>query len=67
MEATHQGHPGKDSMTRQTRQSCGWPGISADIREFVETCLPCMAAAFRNSMPPMQKRDARETMAALLS
>ena len=57
LQAGHVGHPGKESMTRQLRLSCWWPGYSADIREFQETCLPCAAAVDRNTMPPMQIRD----------
>ena len=32
LEAAHQGHSHKESMTRQIRQLCWWPGISSDIR-----------------------------------
>ena len=44
LEAAHQGHPGQQSMARQIRQMCWWPGVNTDIKEFAETCIPCLAA-----------------------
>ena len=60
LEAAHQGHPGKESMTRQMRQLCWWPGVSSDIREFAQTCLPCTARVVRNKTVPIQMREMPE-------
>ena len=57
LQAAHLGHPGKDSMTRQLRLSCWWPRFSTDIKEFGESCLPCIASVDSNLTPPMQMRD----------
>ena len=57
LEAAHLGHPGKESMTRQLRLSCWWPRSTTDIKEFEESCTPCLAAVDSNSTPPMQIRD----------
>ena len=56
-EAAHLGHPGKESMTRQLRLSCWWPRSTTDIKEFEESCMPCIAAVDSNPTPPMQIRD----------
>ena len=52
LQAAHMGHPGKESMTRQLRRSCWWPKYSSDIRDFQESCIPCMAAVDWNTTPP---------------
>merc|ERR1712059_168869 len=57
LEAAHQGHPGQQSMTRQMRGTCWWPGMTGDIKKFAETCIPCMAAVARNQTEPMQIRE----------
>ena len=57
LEAAHLSHPGKDSMTRQLRLSCWWPRSGTDIKEFEESCLPCLASVNSNPTPPMQLRD----------
>ena len=60
LEAVHQGHPGQQSMTRQIRQSCWWRGMNTDIKDFVETCLPCLVAVDRNKMDLMHVRGTPE-------
>ena len=58
--AAHEGHPGRESMLRQLRLSVWWPGMGQDVREFVESCLPCGAAVGRNSPAPMIVRETPE-------
>ena len=60
LEAAHQGHPGQQSMTRQMRGTCWWPGMNVDIKEYMETCIPCLAAVERNRTEPMQIRKMLE-------
>ena len=60
LEAAHLGHPGKECMIRQLRLSCWWPRSGTDIKEFAESCLPCLAAVNSNPTPPMQLRDTPE-------
>ena len=57
LQAAHLGHPGKESMIRQLRQSCWWPRLSTDVKEFQESCVPCLAAVDSNTTPPMQTRE----------
>ena len=57
LEAAHLGHPGKESMTRQLRLSCWWPRSTTDIKEFEESCVPCIAAVDSNPTPPLQIRN----------
>ena len=44
LEAAHEGHPGKESMTRQLRQSVWWLGMTSDVKEYVGSCTPCLAS-----------------------
>ena len=60
LEAAHHGHPGQQSMTRQMRGTCWWLGMNADIKEYVETCIPCIAVVERNRTEPMQIRKTLE-------
>ena len=56
LAAAHEGHPAKDSMTRQLRQTVWWPGMTKDVKIYCTTCLGCAAAESRNPPPPMVER-----------
>ena len=44
----HEGHPGMASMLQQLRQEVWWPGMTADLEEFVATfSVGCGAAVVR--------------------
>ena len=61
LAAAHEGHPGVVSMLRQLRQSVWWPGMTADVTEYVGTCSTgCAPATARNSPPPMILRETPE-------
>ena len=61
LAAAHEGHPGVVGMLRQLRQSVWWPGITADVTEYVGTCTTgCAPATARNSPPPMIMRETPE-------
>ncbi len=47
----HAGHLGINSTLRRARDTVYWPGMSADIREYVETCGVCL------SMPSKQPEE----------
>ena len=57
LAAAHEGHPAKDSMTRQLRQTVWWPGMTKDIKQYCATCLGCSAAEGRTHPPPMIERE----------
>jgi transposase InsO family protein len=57
LAAGHEGCPGRESMLKQLRLSVWWPGMSADVKEFTESCLGCTAATPRTRPPPMQERE----------
>ena len=54
LEATHQGHPGRESMLRQLRQSSWWPGMTEDIKELIEGCIPGQAIVGAVMSPPIK-------------
>ena len=37
LESVHKGHPGMDSKLRELRLVYWWPGLTADVTEFVPT------------------------------
>ena len=37
LELAHEGHPAEQSMLQQLRQAQWWPGMSRDVKEFVQT------------------------------
>ena len=50
LEAAHEGHPGITSMLRQM---FWWPGLTQDVKEFVESFnVGCAAAVAKNSPQP---------------
>ena len=57
LQAAHEGHPGRDSILRQLRQSVWWPGISKDVTEMVEPCIPCQASVGTTVAPKMTIRE----------
>ena len=57
----HEGHPGRVSMLQQIREDMWWPGMTADLEEFVSTCsVGCGSAVARNTPPPMTVRETPE-------
>ena len=57
LEAAHVGHPGRDSMLRQLRTTVWWPGITKDVKDFVESCVPCAASTPSTMSPRMVMRE----------
>ena len=55
--AAHKGHPARDAMMRQLRQTVWWPGISRDVKDYTGSCLGCTAAENKNCTPPMIERE----------
>ena len=57
LDASHEGCPGREAMTRQLRGSVWWSGMETDIQQITESCLRCLASLGRNSVPPMVERQ----------
>lgn len=45
------GHQGIERTTELVRQCCYWPGMSADIKQWVQTCERCQMAKDSESVP----------------
>ena len=45
------GHQGIERTTELVRQHCYWPRMSADIKEWVQTCERCQVAKDSGSVP----------------
>ena len=57
IESAHMGHPGKIRMLQQLRGSTWWPGMTADVKKYEDSCIGCKASAGNNATPPMEIRD----------
>ncbi|GFO25996.1 hypothetical protein PoB_005250100 [Plakobranchus ocellatus] len=50
----HPGHQGVNSCLRRARDLIFWPGMSADIRAFVEACDTCATYCMKQPDQPLQ-------------
>ena len=58
LEIAHEGHPAEISMLQQLRQTLGWPNMSRNVKDFVQTCnTGCAAALPRNTPPTLRTRE----------
>ena len=53
----HAGHSGVESTLRRAREYLFWPGMSQEIREFVQTCETCQEHAVSHAAQPMMAHD----------
>ena len=53
----HAGHLGINACLRRGRDLVYWPGISAEIRQFVETCWVCATYADKQAPGPLHLHD----------
>lgn len=56
----HAGHQGINSCLRRARNLIFWPGMSADIRTFIESCETCATHSFRQPEQPLQMHEVPE-------
>ncbi len=56
----HAGHLGINSTLRRARDILFWPGLSTDIREYVETCGVCASMPAKQPPEPVISRDVPE-------
>ena len=55
LAAGHEGCPGRESMLKQLRLSVWWPGMTADVKEYTDSCLGCTAATPRTRPRPFRR------------
>ena len=52
-QKVHAGHTGINSCLRRAREFIYWPGISAEIRQYVESCDTCSSYSIIQSKEPL--------------
>ena len=53
----HAGHSGINSCLRRAREYIYWPGMSSDIRQFVEACNTCASMPDRLPQQPLNQHE----------
>ena len=56
-EKLHAGHLGINSCIRRAKDTIYWPGISKEIRQFVESCDTCASMADKQAPEPLIVHD----------
>ena len=56
-EKCHAGHLGINASLRRARDALFWPGISADVRNYVETCGVCASMPVKLTPEPVITND----------
>ena len=57
IQVAHEGHMGQDKTLGLLRQTAWFPGMGPMVKEFVETCRPCMASTARKEMEPLKPTE----------
>lgn len=57
LAAAHEGHPGREKMTKRLREKVWWPTLSQDTDKISKECLWCAMVAAPNPPPPMKRRE----------
>ncbi|XP_041472606.1 uncharacterized protein K02A2.6-like [Lytechinus variegatus] len=52
-EELHRGHNGVDSTLRRARDHLYWPGMSKEIKEFIQTCATCQENSISQPAQPL--------------
>ena len=55
--AAHEGHPGREKMTKRLREKVWWPSLSADVERLHKECHWCSMVSAPNPPPPMKRRE----------
>ena len=53
----HSGHPGINASLRRARERIYWPGMSKDIRNYVETCDTCATYGTKQAAQALQMHE----------
>ena len=51
---SHEGHQYGEKTLSLLRQSCWFPNIRKDVMDYVQSCVPCLAAIPRNTPVPLE-------------
>ena len=54
IQLAHEGHLGQEKTLGMLRQTVWFPNISGLVKEFVQTCKPCLAAQPRTGTEPLK-------------
>ena len=57
----HTGHPGVQQMTQNAKIAVYWPGINADIEDYCNRCMACLATKPNNAREPMKPHEMPHT------
>ena len=60
LKLTHKGHLGIQKCTERAKQYMFWPGISAEVREFVASCPTCQRFANQQQKEPLIPHEVPE-------
>ena len=52
-EKVHAGHLGINSCIRRAKDMVYWPGVSKEIRQFIESCNTCASMPDKQSLEPL--------------
>ena len=56
-EKAHAGHLGINACLRRAKELLFWPGMSADIRQHIESCETCAAHSLKQPAEPLKLHD----------
>ena len=54
VQIAHEGHLGSDKTLGLLRETCWFPGMGEMVRQYVESCLPCLAAVPGTQQEPLK-------------
>lgn len=55
LELAHEGHPGMVVMKRRLRQKVWWPGMDAEVEQFVKACRDCTLVSSATAPEPLSR------------
>ena len=53
LKKVHEGHLGMNSCVRRARDVVFWPGMSSELRQFVDACYICISMPAKQSQAPL--------------
>ncbi|XP_063951965.1 uncharacterized protein K02A2.6-like [Lytechinus pictus] len=56
-EELHRGHNGVESTLRRARDHLYWPGMSKEIKEFIQTCATCQENSISQPAQPLMSHQ----------
>lgn len=56
VKIAHRGHPGEVMMKRILRDRVWWPGLDADVKDYLKKCLGCTVVSREDNPEPMLRK-----------